>query len=208
VTSTVLSVFLCPSDPRPVMLQTYTGGSTHYHAQNAAPSNYVFAGGRRVESNSFWWRYDTDRPWLIDRVGRIQSGLAAFGNNNSSSLRDWTDGTSNCILIGESVRHKHGDHRTPLWGQGRYSAVYARVLPRDDANHRDVWRYRINSKWNNFNQPTSSGRPLYWVWSSHHAGGTHMTFGDGSVRFLNENMDLNTYWILNFIKSQLPAGDF
>jgi prepilin-type N-terminal cleavage/methylation domain-containing protein/prepilin-type processing-associated H-X9-DG protein len=206
VTSTILPIFLCPSDPMPVMRHTRDSGD-HYNAFEAAPSNYCFAGGWRTETNSFWWRYNTNTHTLPNGLV-IRSGLAAFGNNNSSSISDHQDGTSNNFLIGESMRHKHGNQRTPLWGQGRYSAVYCIARPRNDPNHRDVWRWRINSRWNNFEEPTGTGRPLYWVWSSHHPGGTHIAMADGSVQFLNENMDYNTYAIMNFIRSQLPIGEF
>ena len=32
--------------------------------------------------------------------------------------------------------------------------------------------------------------------SSHHPGGSHYALGDGSVRFLSENIDINTYHFL------------
>jgi prepilin-type N-terminal cleavage/methylation domain-containing protein/prepilin-type processing-associated H-X9-DG protein len=46
-----------------------------------------------------------------------------------------------------------------------------------------------------------SGNPLYGVkyngaFASRHPGGTHFTFGDGHVIFMNENIDIATYWAL------------
>ena len=46
------------------------------------------------------------------------------------------------------------------------------------------------------------------AYSSWHTGGAHFTLGDGSVRFLSENMDIRTYRLLGPISDGVALGDF
>jgi hypothetical protein len=47
-----------------------------------------------------------------------------------------------------------------------------------------------------------------WIAASTHAGGIQGLMGDGAVRFLNENMDVNTYRALVTIRGSEIVGEF
>jgi hypothetical protein len=63
---------------------------------------------------------------------------------------------------------------------------------------------RINSRLN----PALSGVLMEMSFGSYHVGGAHFTMGDGSVRFISENIDLNLYQALATYKGGEPVGDF
>ena len=44
--------------------------------------------------------------------------------------------------------------------------------------------------------------------SSWHPGGANFVFGDGSVHFITESIDLNTYWRLGDRADGYVVGDF
>jgi prepilin-type N-terminal cleavage/methylation domain-containing protein/prepilin-type processing-associated H-X9-DG protein len=199
VISTVITAFLCPSD---IPARLYTLTSDGYEITNAAPTNYVFSGGIYYEQHGVWSRYMNSTSTLPD--GRSVLNIGAFGNNSSCQLRDLQDGSSNCILVGESVKAKYDTNNwTPVWGAAKHVGLFGRVSPQADPSHVDNQRYRIN-------EPASSTNPTYtnankdnpyaWVFSSKHAGGAHFLMGDGSVRFFSENIDWPTFCLLNFIQ--------
>lgn len=100
-----------------------------------------------------------------------------------------TDGLSNTILVGESLP-KHHDHLqgNDWWyfngGASHCSTIVPINQPSDGANCCDGKRY-CPSNWS-----TS------WGFKSNHSGGANFLFGDGSVHFLKQSIDMRTYQLL------------
>jgi hypothetical protein len=67
-------------------------------------------------------------------------------------------------------------------------------------------RYRINAPYNC--DVGGNGKPYAWVFSSVHEGGAHFLLGDGSSRFIGENIDWVTFCLLNFVRDGQPIGEF
>lgn len=211
VTTTFLSVLMCPSDTRSLPVTYQAGTSHHYSSDEAATTNYVFAAGFMGENYHSWSRYHSSRGSATSGSGYLADGRrpkyrGAFGVNGSAAFRDITDGTSNTVVMGESVVNKASARYTPLWGQAKH-VFFGRVIPHRSPTHVNNTRYKINQpsittvSWGN-------ERPYAWVFSSKHEGGAQFLFGDGSVHFLSENIDWNTFCILNFIQSNEVAGEF
>lgn len=210
VVSTVIPGFLCPSD-EPVKYR-YGGTSQRYqtsnpHARTEAGTNYVFASGQLAETSHIWSHYVTAAT--TNSVGVRVRYRGAFGTNGAARLRDIKDGTSNTVVMGESLMNKRSTAYQPLWGAGKHVGVFGRSPVHSDPNHANNIRYRINqdTRWH----PTpgwGDDRPYAWTFSSAHEGGAQFLMGDGSVRFIGENIDYNLFAYLNFIADGQVIGEF
>lgn len=152
-----------------------------------------------------------------------QPGSAAHGNTlgksnlsgvftrlgSSIKIKDISDGTSNTIMVGE-ILMRCTDHREGPWhynggGNAHASTVVpintmttcvdseaqatAKGYPHPECFSKDNWNYS-------------------WGFRSEHAGGAQFLFGDGSVKFLSENIDHRTYQRLGGRADGEPIGDF
>ena len=121
-----------------------------------------------------------------ERASYVSGVLYAGSKINFSSV---LDGTTNVFMIGES-RYGNAD-----WGASakQDSCSYARNL----AGAQD----QIN---------LHPGRGVHDTrgFSSYHVGGCHFTMVDGSVHFVSENIDINTYRTLARRDDRLPDGGF
>ncbi len=204
----VIPALLCPSDaatptftsncvsaaglgttltPRPVSAKTSYGFSTRTiasqnDAANSGPSNAA-------------------NQWSQD--GRFTRGL--FGFNSNSRLRDMEDGSSNCVAIVETTL-QYNTHEAIAWVAPGWSNNGV-SLQHPEVNINE-WRC---CRWNTPKFPTagrqgingSGGYP-----GSSHTGGIHILLGDGSVRFLSENIAVDTRIRLAQIADGQPVGEF
>jgi len=194
-----LSKYQCPSDPnaRP------SEPNTNYRGvQGGGPDS-----ARRCVSSSRRFFFDNGTLFQNSRIG----------------MRDITDGASNTLLVGESrwwfmmgkntgygIDKNVGTYQT--WASairnagasGNVNTVAAAVDP-------------INAPAYDYdpaNGPYSSNYSLGNIVGTHthsfgswHVGGCHATLGDGSVRFLNQNMDIVTYHHLGQRNDGVPLGE-
>ncbi|MBN2291168.1 MAG: DUF1559 domain-containing protein [Pirellulales bacterium] len=116
-----------------------------------------------------------------------------------SSFRDITDGSTNTILVGEQSDWCIASNGTQVNCRSDYGHSFTMgCVPLDSTD--DRWfntttvRYRINHKdWNSTgigDQYYACNRPI----QSAHPGGAQVALGDGSVRFLGEELDLQTLY--------------
>jgi prepilin-type N-terminal cleavage/methylation domain-containing protein len=112
------------------------------------------------------------------------SGYEGFTAPRAMRFRDVTDGVTNTIMIGE-FNYQLADyiwsafscpdpalHGQPRWGSSRWAPGYPEVS--------------LGHTGGNFNVNLNANRG---TWRSDHVGGANFTLGDGSVRFVSENID-------------------
>lgn len=160
----ILPAYICPSDPM---------GGLNSDVGNYGKSNYTGVAGNTYKSSG------TTYP------------TGAFYDNSHVTFRDFTDGLSNSIIIGE--RGTEGAKSGTIW-IGNYS---------------DAAYYTQNA----ITSPTSAyyginGAAGSWNFTSSHTGGAHFVLGDGSVRFISENVHLETYGNLGYISDGNVLGEF
>jgi Protein of unknown function (DUF1559) len=205
--TTIIPTFLCPSDVDGPMHYQYEGNDPKYQVSannkiKPAATNYLFAAGSLTEASPAYRQMRGTTNTLPN--GRVVQSLGVFGSDGSARVKDITDGTSNTILVGESVRFKQATAYTPLWGAGKYAGLFGRVDPH--ANPKDINNciYRINAKSVECD-PKLNGRPYAWTWSSTHPGGMHAAYANGSVHFVDEKIDWVVFCLMNFIADGQPG---
>jgi len=115
------------------------------------------------------------------------------------------DGTSQTILIGEILPECH-DHRDGPWGYNGMNNAHASTsapinvlttcaISQTDATKRG---YPYPNCW-----PKSNWN-LSWGFKSRHPQGAQFVFGDGSVHFINQNVNYDTYQRLGGRADGLP----
>jgi len=177
-----VKTYICPSNPGDALNKSFSGsGSNQYFT-----GSYLASGGTRGYPR---WSTGNAVPSLF----QFQDG--AFNQNTRYKLTDLIDGTSNTLLFGE--RH----YFDPVFDAG------PPTVPFSDRIGNWGWTWfgaqgdcffgtsaPINFKW-------SAATPRTQVAfddrinaaGSGHSGGSNFCLGDGSVRFLAENMNAVAY---------------
>ncbi len=198
---TSISTFLCPSDPAPTTFTVTDGSSNNYELASA---NYVGVIGYGNVSMT------PGRPM----------GKGVFYRNSNTKLRDLTDGTSNCMLVGERAARHDFVQGTPAVDAN--STWYAAI--------RDIQRpagMGMMSEWQGSLVLGHVGQPAMTTpmampamnhtpnttnhiinFSSPHTGGIQFLMADGSVHFLSENINYDTYRNLGEIRDGNVLGEF
>ncbi len=128
---------------------------------------------------------------------RVFARNGVLYHNSRIGFRDIIDGSSNVFLVGEN---RYFPDQAGVTYRGWASSPKAGGFPMTNA-----------MSWDQINLipvTTAPGTKMCRGFSSYHTGGCHMLFGDGSTRFLSENMDLGTYWSLGIRNDQLPVGGY
>jgi prepilin-type N-terminal cleavage/methylation domain-containing protein/prepilin-type processing-associated H-X9-DG protein len=133
--------------------------------------------------------------------GGIYTSNGTLLCNESARIRDIKDGTTNTIIVAEqSGPVGLSDIRSVYYG-GWSGVTFSGKITNNNPNGADSWstgvsaiQYRINSK------TAAAGSDNTWdantVLTSEHPGGINVLLGDGSVRFLSENINQATLLML------------
>lgn len=204
-----VSLFRCPSDPGPD-LNTEINFSVSGGSVNLPTSNYVANNGTYSFRNA---------------LGEVRTGPTTFNNGffggvgptttvgpGMRTFASVTDGLSNTIAIGERCWEIAGvDYRAAVaWAQrGSGEASSAE-------NTNMISLFAVG--WRPMNAPKEPGaNPTHRRgFSSAHTGGVQFVLGDGSVRFISENIDHNfgnrlinsTFARLLAVDDGDPVGEF
>src|SRR5262245_10578652 len=166
--SQILQVYSCPSYPFPKVTDDPTYNSKVGNSPPLAIRNYVTIGARTV----------------IGLSGAQPEEVIMFPGSGTR-MAEITDGTSNTIVLA-ATREK----RASVWIDGTSAAVAARWLGPSPT-------FAGNTASINFTPYSPGGFPnsivqLYGPSSLHPNGALH-ALADGSVQFLKQTIDVNTY---------------
>jgi len=226
--TTKLAVFLCPST---------SGGDDQFTLQDAGGAPLI-VGGRQIEfgrshyvashgQESCWGECGASTTGIVftdiyssstktiainGDASRVADG--PFFRNSRTRFRDVTDGTSQTIFMGEhSSRlsdkswvgvvpgaYTHPRFTTPENGPDA-AATLTLVHAGPSGGELDITGFPIIHP---VNFPTYHVGQMY----SEHTGGGHIMMGDGSVRFLSENIDLLLFAALSSMREGEVTGEF
>ncbi|MBU6172676.1 MAG: DUF1559 domain-containing protein [Planctomycetes bacterium] len=176
--ATPIPSFLCPSDGQHNNGRLNQRSDTVSSAEEWAVTNYKACAGSNWAYGVFAWTNN-----LGGRNGGNSDGLNA-GNgvlcsnqqntNPITRMRDLSDGTSNTFIMGEAIPHFSQWN----WWYNPNAVTATTAIPLN----RSLRVARNIGDW-----------PNNYGFNSRHVGGGNFGLGDGSVRFVSENVSTDVY---------------
>lgn len=192
--STKLNALLCPTDNGP---QTYPGFDGTYGCATGAvsyKSNYGFS-------------VNTGQPSALwTNLGATTRSM--FGDSSNTSMRHLSDGSSNTVAIAETTLNVY-DGVTGSWACDQHvgnGVDFANLNGQRKINDWVCCGWGPGTPWSVVNPQGTLGE--WGTVGSMHTGGVQVLLGDGSVRFISENIDNTTRQRLGYIADGNPIGDF
>jgi type II secretory pathway pseudopilin PulG len=206
---TVLPVFRCPSDTGSI---TTTAGNSNL-TSGVGRSNYPGVAGITLTSFTSATSFLNVGVGITATPVTVANYNGSFGINSKHNFRDFSDGLSNAIVVGER-RSSGGPTANPnnpgldtVWvGLTTVDNVLpAAAVPAQAAIIGDTLTAPNTATINGTYATPGVGTGF----SSLHTGGAQFLLGDGSVRFISANVNFLTYCELSTIGDGLPLpSDF
>jgi prepilin-type N-terminal cleavage/methylation domain-containing protein/prepilin-type processing-associated H-X9-DG protein len=191
VVGTMIAILGCPSDSRAEVVDTGAADQTEFARQNARRCSYLFSTGAHTDFDCV----ATGTPTRLDQ--------GAFFTDLSTAIKDFRDGSSSTILVGESRQIKSDPSFGPYWGSGTHSPTHGQILPPSATNSK-LWL--PNASYGTTGGPNPSGLPGPWVFSSFHPGGINVVMADGSVKFIKNSVNPAIWWALATLRGGEIVG--
>ncbi len=191
-----LTVLLCPSDSGP---ETYPSGDGTYGCAPGVAS-YKNSYGFSVKYG-MTWDPSTAPYWNNED----RSTRSMFGIYSNTRFRDASDGLSNTVAIAETTLSVQ-DGVTQSWACAQHVGEGIQFADPPNTNINNWYCCSWQSPPNPSFKPGSLGE-----WGSPgsvHTGGMHVLLGDGSVRFISENINATTRQRLGYISDGQTIGEF
>lgn len=134
----------------------------------------------------------------------------ASTNARCTKISDFTDGTSNTILIGEIRQGQNGSDLRGLIWYVPFTGYSGHHPPNTSVPDRLAAGFCVttNSAIGLPCQGDDGTNPRMFSARSRHTGGIHTLLGDGAVRFISDNIDINTWRNLHTISDGQTVGEF
>ena len=184
VISTQLKIFNCPSDSGTPFLEEGKDGSSHY----------IVKAGSGVKGAKTSYDFSTNGPTACTQTWESYGAKQRlFSTQSKSTIESAKDGTSNTIMLCETT-FEVWDGRSPAWGYRGW--VQVGINPTGSGNPPvgiNTWPCCSWNSWATSPMPGRRGKLGSWGSpGSLHPAGAQFALADGSVRFINQNIDIVT----------------
>lgn len=190
VTTTRFAAYSCPSD---TPNSPFSGITNHNYAVNFGNTGYA----QQSTLNGVTFG---EAPF------RLSDYLAPARNRK---FRDITDGLTSTFLVAEVLQGQGNDLRGfAWWGDASQFTTY--LPPNSSLPDRIYSSYYCNNLPDR-NLPcaaSTTSEPTMFAARSRHVGGVQVTMGDGSSRFISENIDIDLYRGLSTAQGSEVLGEF
>ena len=145
---------------------------------------YGVAGAKGPKPAPLSGNYSHTGNTTTNHGGAVTNGI--LYRNSKTRMRDITDGATNTFLLGEISSRTQNSNSYRAWPQGASSANgdFASYACKNIARGMGPAGYSSGSATLLFNDVR---------FGSNHEGGGHFLMSDGSVRFVSENINFDTY---------------
>lgn len=193
---------ICPSDGHGFSANNWNGWTVTNYDGSAGSMSF----GNNGPANNYPAPPALINGWADGNDANTLSGMGSRGGI-SIAIKDVTDGTSNVILMGETLPSCN-DHagNGGLWrenGQSFHSGTAAAINDFTVCPWATGNQIRFTNCKNNMQCWNES-----WAFKSMHTGGAQFLLVDGSVRFISENINYNTYQYLGGRNDGNVIGEF
>jgi prepilin-type N-terminal cleavage/methylation domain-containing protein/prepilin-type processing-associated H-X9-DG protein len=193
-------------------LKTYYCPSDRYGAVLIAPADPYY----RVRGNyQVNWGPVTQNDAAAPPVAPQAWGPFGYTNFFSRNMPRQTrfaeivDGTSNTLIMSEQITPRDGDvdHRGDILNDDE-ACTYFMTLLTPNTTAPDIMRSGFCVNRPDANLPCVAGTNRNKTARSRHPGGVNVSLGDGSTRFLTNNINLATWQALGSMNGGEAQGDF
>jgi prepilin-type processing-associated H-X9-DG protein len=192
----VLPIFFCPADGN----NTQMGLALAFPGHPCQRTNYLCFMGQTE-----WLGYPQLPP---------PSDRGAFGLNWGARFTDITDGTSNTMLIGETLTGPpQSPDKATLWSDYSSGTVtlQTQLTPNSSAPDQlypTTCCSTCNEPQQNLPCTIGAAGDHYATARSYHIGGVNVLFADGSSRFIGDAVDVATWRALGTIAGGEIPGEY
>lgn len=205
---TIVPGYRCPSSTLP----------THIPATWQIPGSQALGAGNVPHANPYAVGYAvTDyKAAAHNHISDFNGLMKKQWEGGAARFRDVTDGLSNTIAAGESSYASAGNVSGSSAGPGARATTAPtsfQDMPAWIGSLGSDEVVRINGRFNSPINARTNPTRMYLANNddnafSFHTGGAQFLMGDGSVRFITENIDINTYSALFSMNGGEVVGEF
>lgn len=201
VRMTVITGFLCPSNPQPSVVQNQSGYPDSWSdgGINGGRTDYVGnmgwmnAGHRDCPNGGYGGNWN-GAAWAdvqdFTNGAQLSNCNGVIGWNDCVALKDLVDGTSTTMMVLEDHHWQNKSNKAVPFGDAMWFGSYAIHSTKMPINWDPAGDFRCDQ------------------WSSVHTGGAQGLLSDGSVKFVGENVDWQIRRAVGTRAGSESAGDF
>lgn len=203
---TLVPTFLCPSSQMIEFAPEADSGFAVFRAPSTGYARMDYKGSRGPNDRGMFWRATEGARKGTSDFTDAQGDPRPKRAERKVTMRTITDGTSNTIAVGESAYYDTSD-KFPVW-IGAPTNDESALFKTEELDCPIAREAPVGSApWQNSNggnlRSTFDDCAFSW-----HTGGGFFGFADGSVHFLNEDIDLFTYQNLGDRYDGNVIGDY